>query len=635
MAYTGVDGLSFGVELEFNFWFKISSRDGNDSDDIDESILSPEEDESLPPALTTPYDHIMGQYNWAQGLLEEAIMSVEGSTIKNDYTPENTPLAELNPLAKRILVFPSDGWTVKEDVSVSDSDIRAPRGYGYLAYEITSPALWDLPESLHHVWSVVHAIQSRFRLRVNTRTGFHVHVGSGAKLSGSLEPGFEYESQHHSVEVLKRATSLMWAADGFLCHAHPPERGINTYAPSIRHASNLAYGLVPESDDFDQRLPSREIAIPAIDPTPERAADAGHGGIRRLYPELFPALRPDNLDDEALKRFEVMNSIFTPECDRLAIRTVNDGVAQIMHCADEAEVAMLLSPAPISIGRLNYNLRNCIDSYLTGTVEFREATGSMDATWVAYWANICLGIFRFARNASDGRFWAVISALSEAEAAAMAGNPHHYDMISLLFDLGLFAEALFLHRNLHEDAVGFWYPCRLPEKRPFEPFEVNWDLADANVEADDGEGGWGSGSQSSPLWTELVPWVDVPTEGAEWSTWGEEMPADSWEWTGEADGDAAGGGEVKKGEEDEDENGEGSARRDDDDRSDDETSRGETYEESKEGINDDTNDHKAKEELTGSERGNSEERGWGDWFLDLLTLGGLALARAMLAGRTA
>ncbi|GAB1310864.1 hypothetical protein MFIFM68171_01074 [Madurella fahalii] len=371
---------------------------------------------------------------------------------------------ELNPLAKRILVSPSDGWTVKADTTVCDGDIEAPRGYKYLAYEITSPALWDLPESLHHIWSVVRALQSRFRLRVNTSTGLHVHVGSGTQHSRSAELGLGYDSQHHSLDVLERAASLMWAADGFLCHAHPPERGINPYAPSKCRASQLACGLVPGSGNFDRRLARGELAVSAINPRSETGTDAGHCGFPRLYPEFFPALRPGKPDDEARKRLEATDLTSAPDFDRRASKTVNDGVAQIMQCGTEAQVAAFLGPPANVIGRPNYNFRNCVQAYSTGTLEFREAAGSMDATWVAYWANICLGIFRFARNAPDDRFWAVIFALSEAEAAAMAGTPHHYDMISLLFDLGLFAEALFLHRNLREDAVRSWYPCRLGRK---------------------------------------------------------------------------------------------------------------------------------------------------------------------------
>lgn len=104
----------------------------------------------------------------------------------------------------------------------------------------------------------------------------------------------------------------------------------------------------------------------------------------------------------------------------------------------------------------------------SATVECREAAGSVSADWVVVWSSVCLGIFRFARDAEDGRFWAVIARLAEAEAAALSEDPEQqqkqqYDMISLLFDMGLFAEGLFLERKLRADPMSFWFPSRLVE----------------------------------------------------------------------------------------------------------------------------------------------------------------------------
>ncbi len=169
--------------------------------------------------------------------------------------------------------------------------------------------------------------------------------------------------------------------------------------------------------------------------------------------------------------------------DEIQNKTVLSGVAHIMRCKNRTEVARLLSIpyGRSSLTRLNYNLRNymdrayniCVDT--SGTVEYREATGSVSAEWVSAWTNICLGFFRFAREASDDRFRAVIEKLAAAEATARTGRPRKrdYDMVSLFFDMGLFAEALFLEGKLRNDPVRFWYPNTLgPEGQATSPAET-------------------------------------------------------------------------------------------------------------------------------------------------------------------
>lgn len=512
MSFTGVNGLSFGVELEFTLWFKTSFGQDSYQEDNASPVLTLEEDERLPPALTAQTDDMVG---WASRLIQDAIMAIEGSQLKSWNQPAAS--LEAGSLAKRIMVFHGDGWEVKTDPSVTDSDIDGPRGWTHLGIEVTSPALWDVPESLEHIRLVVHELQSRFRVRVNTRTGFHVHVGAGAKRTPG--PPTQCDARHHSLDVLRRAAALMWAADGFLCHAHPPERGINQYTPSIRLASRLAYGDIPQHTQWDQ--PATPCELPVSMRAMPAAARRNNVFWRRESDNLFPALRPRTVDDEARKRFEVMETMtFYPDWEQLAVLTVEAGVAEIMRCASNGQVARLLAigPAPAS-HRQNYNFTNCAEPYdaRSGTVEFREATGSVDADWVAAWANVCLGIFRFARHASEDRFWGVIGGLAGAEADALAGRRHTYDMISLLCDLGLFAEALFLDRRLRDDPVGFWYPCRLPEGRPGPPWVEDEARSECwNPVEDDEQGDSDSGPPSSPFVASPVAWGDENTE-ADWT----------------------------------------------------------------------------------------------------------------------
>jgi hypothetical protein len=163
----------------------------------------------------------------------------------------------------------------------------------------------------------------------------------------------------------------------------------------------------------------------------------------------------------------------------LCNETVYAGVRHIMRCKNRVEIAELLDGAHggSGYGRANYNLTSYLSGdHVSSTVECREASGTVSADWVAVWSSVCLGIFRFARDAEDARFWAVIARLAEAEAAALSEDPEQqkqqkYDMISLLFDMGLFTEGLFLERKLRADPMSFWFPNRLVEGE-----EVTWPI---------------------------------------------------------------------------------------------------------------------------------------------------------------
>ncbi|KAK4035405.1 hypothetical protein C8A01DRAFT_17930 [Parachaetomium inaequale] len=535
------DELSFGIELEFLFYYKSPTLD--DDRDPEALTVGPEEEALLPPALVLP-DHIrdmepgfdewdlgfedsdsedgrkeVTQREWAADLIQQVILSVPGAKLNGWPMRANTSQSH-----RDMYVVADDddedhnGWTVKSDASVQDNGIKV-LGYRRLAFEITSPALWDRPESHTHVYLVIQELLKQFRLRVNLSTGFHVHVGAGPgapqdMVESTSEPGpddwcvsrvgmfdqvTEVRGPKHSLGLFKRAAALMWAADGFLAHAQPPERGLNDYIPPLRLLSRLAHGIHLRHfynnegvvRHHEQPLDDSDVfeAPPDLTLLPDHALPSHN--FARQDPRFFPVLRPNTVDADAQRRFATVGAatVVNPNAHLLPNQTVYSGVGHIMRCRNHAGAARLLAKASsrACYDRLNYNLKNYLPNpkyaNLTpsGTVEFREATGSLSPGWVATWTGICLGMFRFARDASDARFWTVIDRLARAEAAAQSSNnggkgkeEHDYDMISLLFDMGLFAEALFLERALRADPLRFWYPNRLAEPFVFEE-EVEWE----------------------------------------------------------------------------------------------------------------------------------------------------------------
>ncbi|KAL2175966.1 uncharacterized protein P884DRAFT_310211, partial [Thermothelomyces heterothallicus CBS 202.75] len=219
--------LSFGLEFEFLFYFKTPWADAVQGPDA--IVVDEEEEARLPPALSLP-DNVRWSYSdfyplpgaghddtprgWATSLIRQAILSVPGARIQGEPMPDGT-----------------------------------------------DPSYLDM---------------YRFRLRVNVSSGLHCHVGAGLRKPPGVdggggasegsdgddsddnergdhivdEPGFEsveeaipFRGTKHDLGVFKRAAALLWAADGFLCHAHPPERGLSRYAPPLRLCSRLAHGL--------------------------------------------------------------------------------------------------------------------------------------------------------------------------------------------------------------------------------------------------------------------------------------------------------------------------------------------------------------------------------------------------------
>lgn len=97
------------------------------------------------------------------------------------------------------------------------------------------------------------------------------------------------------------------------------------------------------------------------------------------------------------------------------------------------------------------------------TVEFREAAGSLDPSWVAVWARIVSRIVQFCLEAEEDKFVEVLMRVVEAELAFEAnGGVSRYDVVDFLHDLGLPEEAKFVEKNiLMGDKALFWFPCVL------------------------------------------------------------------------------------------------------------------------------------------------------------------------------
>ncbi|KAK4132275.1 hypothetical protein BT67DRAFT_481305 [Trichocladium antarcticum] len=534
------NGLSFGIELEFLFYYQPEQHPSRKVE-----VYTDSGEAKLAPALVFPNTEGKPVREWALDRMRTAILKVPGAQVKD--LDEETVLGAAGAHRHMYLYPDSDGWHVKDDGSVDDQG-ETPPGYEVLSFEMTSPALWDKSESYRHVHAVVAELTRRFRLRVNLTTGFHCHVGAGSRPKGK-HAAVERERRTHSRKTIKRAAALLWAADSFLCHIHPPERSINNFSPPTRFHSSLATGTERKYAK-DQHGNWSTVDAPIVaNPAPfqrsgllpeaclpSRARAVDHAARRRDGARL-PALRSATLDAAATARVARHGADPAPALDpaSVRVRTVLRGVEHLAHCASRTAVAEVMGTRVRTevLHRLNYNFESYKyighgdDVFMgppaSGTVEFREAAGALSPEWVALWAGVCAGIFRFARGASDARFRTVVDQLARAEAearvlgaaaaAAAADGQHRYDAVALLADLGLLPEAVFLARRLADDPVRFWYPNRLA-LRPEEP------LAASPVWRAEPES-WGGGSagtvvpdaNGSPS-AQSTPFVSTPFEPA-------------------------------------------------------------------------------------------------------------------------
>ncbi|EAQ92799.1 predicted protein [Chaetomium globosum CBS 148.51] len=266
--YEVSDGeLSFGVELEFLFYYRDSRLD--DWQDPEALVVDDEEERALPPALVLPddVDYIEDTYDgWTPDDENEERRGAEGSQEGEGEgghvgEPKKTPRSWAAGLIEHAIL------------SVPGAKLERSR----------TPGRAITPQ---------HALIDRFRLRVNLTTGLHCHVGAG------IEPAEDFNSRHseapeggaqteeaqaegggvqpksvavrmarHPLGVFKRAAALMWAADGFMAQVFPPERSLSEYAPPISFCSRLAHGIqLRYYHDSQHNLQTHERPLPPRPP---------------------------------------------------------------------------------------------------------------------------------------------------------------------------------------------------------------------------------------------------------------------------------------------------------------------------------------------------------------------------------
>ncbi|KAI0404894.1 hypothetical protein F4802DRAFT_615303 [Xylaria palmicola] len=268
-----------------------------------------------------------------------------------------------------------DAWDVDEDSSVhegkEEKDLLAGKEgqYRWFNLELRSPAYRDTPDAYKEMEFVVNLMKQKYRVRVNTFCGLHVHVGNGAR--------------PFDAKTLRRAGAFLFAADPMLSRLHAPWRRVGPYSSSIRHGSRLARWegmtaadaeavLRDQRGDLSDRayeayvireLPWSDLSSEESDLSPPMAnspiESAGQeGGIHQrhlLRLMARPAFRArcwevfEQVNPEALTSDELYTLVVLEQCDNMY------GHVAVSQLSDSEfnEVAIACAPY-IAIGRSSW-----------------------------------------------------------------------------------------------------------------------------------------------------------------------------------------------------------------------------------------------------------------------------------------
>ncbi|KAI8965359.1 hypothetical protein F5Y11DRAFT_361944 [Daldinia sp. FL1419] len=498
---------TFGVELEF-----IVVWIWDDEPDPHESRAS-----GLPPILKIPKETREGYIQKGHNLFQA---EVEGGHQVQEYIRDvlrnNGVPAQL---ANNRTSAAFSVWEAKRDPSIDHRE-----RIKWTGIELTSPVERALPIAFSAINYALNLIKSTYRVMVNDSCGFHVHVGDGkepmplehvkrvASLFWAADPVIailhpprrrigKYSQSIRERTPLSRGKKMTdidsslnhkesrcsrYFARGIRCGESPiswrityrqermmdafeatrnpdhfqPFFPMNSGSHEREDLQNLETEEAPELDEFGVKIHIEKARKAIANAEDKRLSEPRSPMPKRLTPRFAI---PKPLDDPPHSKYSFM---------RLGERAKIDigvfaGVREIFAANSSCVIAGLLDVGE----RPNYNIfqYKCWEFAARGrtpkTIEFREAEGTTSGPWAEMWSKICVGLTDFAIHAPVDRF---ISILYSLEQAISYKAP--YDVVDLLQEVGLFAEAIFAEKRLlsYKDIWGLEYNYNIDDT-PQEP----------------------------------------------------------------------------------------------------------------------------------------------------------------------
>ncbi|KAI3330849.1 putative amidoligase enzyme-domain-containing protein [Ustulina deusta] len=490
---------TFGVEIEF----MIATLPA------DKEVLDPDANvEGLPPVLRIPEnDGLLGPDDYLQDYTLRSVRRV----IHECFGPptSSTPMSsssrwQVNPM--RVLDAYRN-WVVDHDASIV---AIGSKPYRFVGVEVSSPVQFSSPKGFNAISFAISAITSQFRCMVNFSCGLHVHAGLGIERL-PLEHVRRIASLTYAAESLlftlhdpiRRVNNYCKPLQDYsYLVTETVEQALETAVPHSkrrdskgRRSGNECHGyLGRERRHGEAPLSVRDehtdkAHIEAFLETRQRGhfepfTKPGDSRHTKLLPdisdELVPRLSAARLSSSAIPPAEKAEKARQRNIPRLRLpqhsspqlwakreKLAPFGLATPAHLVSdldergpgpgvfEAARRIYSQPASCYISELlsghdrpaiSFNAYKCSalsPRSIMRTIEFRLGEGSLESGWISTWAKICVGLFKFALYSSPDQF---IDVLTNCDRAMKEDGA--YDVIDLLDDIGLFAEAEIAERRL-------------------------------------------------------------------------------------------------------------------------------------------------------------------------------------------
>ncbi|KAI0444259.1 putative amidoligase enzyme-domain-containing protein [Xylaria telfairii] len=480
---------TFGVEIEF----------------LVATLRQNEEDphgfvEGIPPVLRVPRSFQPSGYAW--GKIQDVLDECFGKSQEDGLLT----LSVLNKYRE---------WSVDSDSSLLPTRGDLYNKYTWVEVEVVSPVQYGSPKGFEAVNLAISLITSRFRCHVNRSCGVHVHVGLGADrisleqlkrfatLSYAVEP-LLYTLQHPEREINMNCKTLRYFSnlahssaelDNAVPHNNPEFRDekfhcITHLGQERRHGEERL--LVREMNNsqayVDAFLETRQAGHyePFTQPGDSRHTTLLLGDLseeldRRISRATLPSssttspveparqrgiprLRLPKYSQADLASMNYRNNRWgaSISSNHIEVRAYNNPGPSVA----EATERIYSQPSTCNVAQLlhsavgdqrsgssfhHYRCFNFEPFMVSGrTIEMRMGEGSLCGEWVSTWAKIITGLFKFALHSSPSVFMDVL------ENCGRATTVGGYDVVDLLDDIGLFAEAVIVEKRLsgYEDEWG-------------------------------------------------------------------------------------------------------------------------------------------------------------------------------------
>ncbi|KAI1139203.1 putative amidoligase enzyme-domain-containing protein [Hypoxylon sp. FL0543] len=434
---------SVGIELEF----LIAAQVGREPLNVPPRFLNSRGKPIIVPHGKSVSETIKSR---VEEVIEAAIEKHKGDRVVSSIAEVN---ADVNAYHLRNYL----NWDVKRDMSVTlpDNLLNDPvmSRYQWQDLELATPAFFATEKSWEEIHRVVTALNENFWVFCPESTGLHVHYGRG--------------KHWMNVSHLSNLAAFLYAADPIITQMHPEHRHgeESIWCKSNRLYSILAHGVRKEQATqyiYDNAGEVKPISVPdnesdRPDPEPKRSRRKSSQFVS-IFPrgylegytfdqEHFNMTFPNFITgrSRAQEGGEVSEPVgIVSAAEELFSATHPNVISLLMGYAVYVRMAYNFTAYDFtSYRRVEESLDGPRETQPRRTIEFRQATGTVDPDEVLAQGKVAVRLCEIAGTKSKEDLWKMILDFAQAET-----HPTWYDVFDLLLELDLVDEARVIQRQM-------------------------------------------------------------------------------------------------------------------------------------------------------------------------------------------